>query len=67
MPLDEAKGGQLPIERDVSDSHSPVGEKRDVKAGTDYDKRDMTRMGKRQELRVSSLACRTARSTTTDG
>ncbi|KAK6405928.1 hypothetical protein LTR95_018718, partial [Oleoguttula sp. CCFEE 5521] len=51
MPLDDGKCGELSIERYPVDNHSPAGEKTDAKTGTDYDRRDMTRLGKRQELR----------------
>lgn len=46
MSLDDVKGGEASVEHHVYDPVSSAGEKRSPKLGTDYDRRDMTRVGK---------------------
>ena len=56
MVLDDIKaghGGRVDI--DAVQLDEIAGERSVKKLGTEYDQRDMTRMGKRQELRVGTL------------
>lgn len=59
MPLDDLKNGGVvndDIALDTIDIQNPSNRVESQKLGLPYDQRDMTRMGKKQEMRVRSVS-----------
>ena len=65
MVLDDVKGGSNAVDVGTVELTDVTEGALEEKLGTQYDQRDMVRMGKRQELRVGATA-HSAVSTKTD-